>query len=210
MSCPFVEIAPPFASVWGRLVISAAQLWPQTFVPLVHGCPQDMVRVGQACVDVLPYPNDAAREPLLGVSATVEAYLQLDRAWDCESLCAAEGKRLCTWAEWQAACDGTPAEKCGGLKRYRAPDWYRVMKRKPKEMAHLDQHAKASDHPDCVSKAGVRMMTTLEEWVTFRKGYAFSRGFWAREGGCAALTTTHAPDWHGYSNACRCCRDYVP
>lgn len=170
-------------------------------------CPEDMALVGRTCVDVLPYPNVEGEEPLLGTSAVVEGYLTLDRTWDCVSLCSGVEKRVCRWSEWQAACEGTPEDECGRGKPWILPDWHRVMVRKPSEMARLDQHPRAEDHPRCVSRHGVKMMTTLEEWVELPGGYAFSRGFWSREGGCRDLTTTHSPIWHGYSNACRCCLD---
>ena len=170
-------------------------------------CPDDMVLVDRTCVDVLPYPNVDGEEPLLGVSAVVEEYLPLERTWDCVSLCSGVGKRVCKWKEWQAACEGTPESDCGHGKAWLLPDWVAVMRRNPSEMRRLDQHARASEHPQCKSRHGVRMMTTLEEWVELQNGYAFSRGFWSREGGCHDLNATHSQIWHGYSNACRCCLD---
>jgi hypothetical protein len=170
-------------------------------------CPDDMVLSGQTCVDILPWP-DGSGEPLLGVSAIREEYLDLGgKTWDCVSLCNSVGKRVCRWSEWRAACEGTPVDKCGQKQRWISPDWARVMVRRPREMRRLDQHARAEEHPECVSRVGARMMTTLEEWVQVGPGFAFTRGFWAREGDCMALNLAHSPAWHGYSNACRCCKD---
>lgn len=175
--------------------------------PPAPACPDDMALVDQTCVDLLPYPNVEGEPPLLGVSGVFEEYLPLDRTWDCVSLCSGVEKRVCTWPEWQAACDGTPVDECGGGSNWIAPDWERVARRRPAELKRLDQHAAAEDYPRCVSRHGVRMMTTLEEWVEIPSGYAFSRGYWAREGGCHDLNRAHAASWHGYSNACRCCLD---
>lgn len=178
------------------------------FDPYAEPCPSDMRLVGRTCVDTYPFPNLDGEDVLLGVSALPEPYLEGDgRSWDCLTICSRNDKRLCSWSEWQAACDGTPEQECGPRKFWIMPDWARVMRRAPREMAKLDQHFRASERPGCVSKSGVRMMTLAEEWVTYGDGYAFSRGFWAREGGCSALNTTHSAAWHGYSNACRCCKD---
>jgi len=174
-------------------------------------CPPDMVLVGKkTCVDVLPYPNEPDEEPILGVSAVPEEYLPSLAVRDCVSLCAVEEKRLCSWEEWQAACQGTPRQHCGKPPEFLAPDWMRVAFRHEAELARLDQHPRADEHPKCISTAGVRMMTTLEEWVRFGDSYAFSRGFWSRPGDCRSLNAAHAPHWHGYANACRCCRDAEP
>lgn len=171
-------------------------------------CPPDMVDMGAYCIDRYPWPNNEIDEPLLGVSAIVETYVNTKgMVLDCESLCDSAGKRLCTWGEWQEACDGTPVDSCGGIREWISPNWLKVMRRDPAEMLRLDQHAMADEHPDCTSTRGVRMMTTLEEWVTLGGGYAFTRGFWAREGGCNAINRAHAPNWHGYSTACRCCME---
>lgn len=193
-----------------RPFLEEVTVWPLPVPTLpfrVEPCPEDMALVERTCVDVLPYPNNPDEEPLLGVSAIPEAYLDEEESWDCKTLCEAQDKRICTWAEWQAACEGTPREKCGPRRFWLDPNWARVMRRNPDELRRLDQHAKAADYPECVSKHGVRMMTTVEEWVAVDEGYAFSRGFWSRDGACEDLNWSHAANWHGYSNACRCCRD---
>lgn len=171
-------------------------------------CPPEMVDMGPYCIDRYPWPNNEIDEPLLGVSAIVETYVNTKgKVTDCESLCDSAGKRLCTWGEWQTACEGTPANACGAQRQWISPNWLKIMRRDPVEMARLDQHARADDHPECRSESGVRMMTTLEEWVTYGGGYAFTRGFWSREGGCNAINRAHAPNWHGYATACRCCME---
>jgi hypothetical protein len=46
-------------------------------------------------IDAYPYPNDAAKVPLTGVSRD-----------DAAKLCEARGRRLCTELEWEHACKG--------------------------------------------------------------------------------------------------------
>lgn len=212
MSEPLLDLfLPPGSRLLGEAILAWAVSLPSAWAASeasLPPCPLDMAFVGDVCVDLLPYPNNPDEEPLLGVSAVVEEYLPDEEAWDCETLCGWQAKRLCTWDEWQRACEGTPADACGPVQRYRDPKWPAVMRRSARELARLDQHARASQYPGCVSATGVRMMGTLEEWVALpRGGYAFSRGFWSREGTCHTLNTAHAANWHGYSNACRCCRD---
>src|SRR5262249_5892922 len=63
---------------------------------VVHGnCPDDMVPVGDACMDIYEAPNRAGAEPLV-MYTFVEA-----EAW-----CDARGKRLCFDDEWTSACAG--------------------------------------------------------------------------------------------------------
>ncbi len=61
-------------------------------------CPDDMVLVGAACVDLYEAPNHAGELPLV-MYDLVEA-----DAW-----CTARGKRLCYDDEWQSACEGPDA-----------------------------------------------------------------------------------------------------
>jgi len=179
---------------------------PRAVAPL---CPPKMVRVSPtACIDVLPFPNDDEGEVWLGLSAIEEGYLDLGQmTWDAETLCAEAGKRLCTAEEWTAACRGTPRQGCPTLAQYVDPDWRKVMTRDGDEMLRLDQHSDWLEYPDCVSTAGARMMGDTEEWVRVGEGYAFSRGFWAREGRCDVFVASHAPNWHDYATTTRCCLD---
>lgn len=171
-------------------------------------CPPDMTfATSSVCVDRLPFPNYEGEGPLLGLSAVPEPYLRLDGAtWDAETLCASRGKRVCTWQEWQAACEGTVAEACPAVVSYIPPDWGRVAIRDPLELFALDQHAASSAFPNCAGKTGARMMGNVQEWVRHGKGHAFSRGFWSRPGDCRSLNTTHDEKWHDYATGTRCCR----
>lgn len=202
---PFPIDLERLADDWERLQSFADDWYEGTMID--EPCPPEMVDMGTYCIDRYPWEDPETGEPLLGVSAIREQYLPGGTPWDCESLCGSFGKRLCTVQEWSEACAGTPTERCGPKRQWLPPDWAKVMRRSRREMSRLDQHAHADDYPDCTSQRGVRMMTTLEEWVLDGKGYAFSRGFWAREGGCSSINRAHAPNWHGYATACRCCME---
>lgn len=208
-----VDIFLPTRTLGYAKLLAATTLlvWPEAPVLAGPSCPMDMVQLGPSCVDRFPLPNLDGEEVLLGVSALPELYLgKIQGTWDCTALCEQRGKRLCRWGEWKSACEGTPENACGGIVAYRKPDWSLVMSRKGNEIKRLDQHARAAEVPNCESKAGVRLMTTVQEWVTLGDGYAFSRGFWSRAGGCDAINTAHAPNWHDYATACRCCKDARP
>lgn len=172
-------------------------------------CPTFMVHLSErTCIDELPFPNEGAEPPLLGVSGQPETYLNLRGVtWDAEGLCKEQGKRVCTWQEWQNACEGTPDDQCPGLSMYIKPHWKKVEARDFDEMDRLDQHSDFRDYPDCRSKVGARMMGNIEEWVRYGDSYAFTRGFWSREGGCHGIVVSHSPSWHDYATGVRCCYD---
>jgi hypothetical protein len=55
---------------------------------------------GSFCIDLYEYPNRPAGEPVV------------EKTWEqAEALCAKEGKRLCTEAEWELACAGWQAQE---------------------------------------------------------------------------------------------------
>src|SRR5437763_1045092 len=64
-------------------------------------CPQGMAPIGGGfCIDAYEYPNMKGVKPLSSVS------------WDqAAKLCEAGGKRLCSFAEWRAACGGPKDQK---------------------------------------------------------------------------------------------------
>ena len=200
-----------------ELGATVSVLWsPEFWWALTVGylCPPDMVLVGKGvCLDRLAWPNESDEYPLLGVSATSEGYVPIPagETWDCESLCSTKARRLCSAREWQHGCEGTPTEKCGDLKPYIPPKWDLVAVRDSDELERLDQHADVRDYPQCVSPRGARMMGTVQEWVRLSSGsYALTRAFWSRAGSCETINTTHAPNWHDYATACRCCKDVPP
>lgn len=176
---------------------------------LVASCPPGMVFANErVCIDRLAWPNDENAPTRFGLSALPETYLDLrGETWDLEALCASRGKRTCTAREWRSACEGTVTTSCPAIVSYRAPRWDRVRERDPFELLRLDPHHSWRDYPACVGSSGARMMTTAQEWVRRAKGYAFSRGYWSRQGGCGDFITSHDPRWHDYATTGRCCLD---
>jgi hypothetical protein len=55
----------------------------------------EAIDLGGFDIDVYPYPNDASKPPLTGVSRD-----------EAQKLCEARGRRLCTELEWERACKG--------------------------------------------------------------------------------------------------------
>ncbi|MDP9148337.1 MAG: SUMF1/EgtB/PvdO family nonheme iron enzyme, partial [Myxococcota bacterium] len=63
--------------------------------PRRGGCPKNMVRVREFCVDRFEAPNRRGARPLVMQSAK-----------DAEAWCSQHAKRLCTEDEWITACEG--------------------------------------------------------------------------------------------------------
>ena len=59
------------------------------------GCPKDMARVGDTCVDRYEAPNHKGSKPLV-----------METAMEAEDWCALRHKRLCQEDEWISACEG--------------------------------------------------------------------------------------------------------
>lgn len=196
-------------------------------------CPPDMVEVPAAatCIDRYEWPNKAGQKPLLGASALPEERDQKNGiVMDATTLCKQAGKRVCQWDEWLAACLGpdgtntpwgdnevpryTPGERelpCNADKRYRAANERQVGIRDPREMRRLDQSEPSGSRADCVSAVGAYdMIGNGEEWVKcpgIRTGWCLAGRHFAEARVCSRLATGHAPRWHYYSTAFRCCKD---
>lgn len=102
--------------------------------PLTTGCPSDMVKVGNFCIDKYEASPDASTSIGTAVdggsldrgtgSATTTIYKAqsvsganpyVNITWfDASRACAAAGKRLCTEQEWQIAAYGTPDDSGNG------------------------------------------------------------------------------------------------
>lgn len=170
------------------------------------------------CIDQYEYPNRAGALPLLALD------------WEhARALCATEGKRLCTAAEWTLACEGTgrlpypygytrDSEACNIDKPYIVPDNNAYANRsiRAAEVARLDQREPSGHRPGCVSPYGVFDMTgNVDEWVQYEKGFAthapyasgLKGGYWGPvRNRCRPITATHNR-WHsGYQIGLRCCR----
>jgi hypothetical protein len=172
--------------------------------------------VGSRTVRAVP----AAGIPPQGYISGVEA----------AAACAASGKRLCTSAEWLAACRGPDEriypygdEYVAGACNDRYAGIHPVVdyfgtSEGVWDAAHMNDPginqrpgtvAPGGAFAACVSVWGVfDLHGNLHEWVADAEG-TFRGGFYAdasRNGpGCTYVTTAHAATYHDYSTGFRCC-----
>ena len=176
------------------------------------------------CVDRYEHPNRAGELPTLLVSWT-----------DAKKACEAQGKRLCTEAEFNFACEGEAMlpytygfvrdpSKCSIDKEYRKRRKklypYERCQRTPackEHLAELDQRLPAGSMKDCVSPFGVFDMNgNINEWVELPgKKYpdrsGLKGGWWGPvRNRCRPTVGFHKEDDYGYEAGFRCCKDAAP
>jgi len=176
------------------------------------------------CVDRYEHPNRAGELPTLLVSWT-----------DAKKACEAQGKRLCTEAEFNFACEGEAMlpytygfvrdpSKCSIDKEYRKRRKklypYERCQRTPackEHLAELDQRLPAGSMKDCVSPFGVYDMNgNINEWVELPgKKYpdrsGLKGGWWGPvRNRCRPTVGFHKEDDYGYEAGFRCCKDAAP
>jgi len=175
---------------------------------------------GNVCIDAYEWPNTQGVRPLLAVSGEPE---EVGSPLDAEMLCLSVGKRVCTRAEWVAACRGPGGSKfpygdsydasaCNTGARWKEVDAGKVAKRDKRELAKLDQSVPAGSFDRCVSPAGAYdMVGNAEEWVRCDSGdygWCLVGGYWASKNAtCSYSIIAHAPLWHYYETGFRCCLD---
>jgi len=144
--------------------------------------------------------------------------------------CEGAGKRLCSQAEWTAACRGEhgaafpygPSYAEGGCNVFREAHPAVVLYGDASKN-HLDPRLNLAEGsngpllrrtgatPSCRSSWGqdgvYDMVGNLDEWVESESG-AFQGGFYARSTreGCDARITVHPPQYLDYSLGVRCCQ----
>ncbi|WP_437669385.1 SUMF1/EgtB/PvdO family nonheme iron enzyme [Sorangium sp. So ce131] len=178
------------------------------------------------CMDRYEYPNVPGELP-----RTLTSWEQ------AADLCAAQGKRLCTEAEFNFACEGPEqlpyaygyerdAETCNQDRDYRFPDHSQRLlhyeacqqnERCAAELARLDGREPAGARAACASWAGVFDLNgNVNEWVVrtdqkapYRSG--LKGGWWGPiRSQCRPMTTFHKEDDYGYEVGFRCCADAEP
>jgi hypothetical protein len=143
--------------------------------------------------------------------------------------CARAGKRLCTLAEWLAACQG--AEKrtypygttyvAKACNEGRTPHpviefygtdvgvWDSLHMNDAGINQQADTVANSGAYTQCVTPEGVAdLVGNLHEWVadgSFKGGYYVDAKI--NGDGCLYRTTAHAMSYHDYSTGFRCCAD---
>ncbi|WP_437585308.1 SUMF1/EgtB/PvdO family nonheme iron enzyme [Sorangium sp. So ce1000] len=175
------------------------------------------------CMDRYEYPNVPGELP-----RTLTSWEQ------AAGLCEAQGKRLCTEAEFNFACEGPEllpyvygyernAETCNQDRDYRFPDHsqrllhYEACQHNARcaaEIARLDGREPAGGRAACASWAGVFDLNgNVNEWVVrtdqkapYRSG--LKGGWWGPiRSACRPMTTFHKEDDYGYEVGFRCCAD---
>jgi len=175
--------APSEVAIAQPLVVEAPVRLPE--------CPRDMAALGASCIDRYEAPNVQGAKPLVMLSA-----------FEAEAWCRERGKRLCTEAEWELACEGPPrvsgTDILGEAPRGREYPYGEVREEGAcndgtrwieydqellnmwpdppgvREVERLYQGAPSGSHPRCVSPFGVYdLLGNVEEWVFRSPGGRF-------------------------------------
>ena len=172
----------------------------------------------RVCMDEFEAPNVRGQRPIVMLTGTQAV------AW-----CSAHGKRLCSEAEWEVACDGperlpygygwTVDGTCNQEKPWRSPDAFVLLRGTPdesaRELAKLWQGEVSGARAGCVTAAGVHdMVGNVEEWVSATR-IAGRRpvlvgGHWAKPWSqCRDPNYAHVGDvaFTYYEVGLRCCED---
>ncbi len=170
------------------------------------------------CIDRFESPNIKGQYPIIFIGY-----------YEAESLCTAEGKRLCTEEEWTFACEGEEAmpypygytrdpNKCLidlPWRLYHGSEMRpRNSERAMLELDRLWQGKQSGAMPLCKSPFGVYDMTgNVDEWTTNSLGYGNHKsilkgGYWSRvRTRCRPSTRNHNPSHIFYQQGFRCCSD---
>lgn len=172
------------------------------------------------CMDVFEAPNQRGARPLV-----MKSFPEAMR-W-----CGDRGKRLCSEAEWETACEsgderpwlyGWKVDKtvCNSDKSWRQFDERRLQgggEEGQREVARLWQGAGSGDYEACRTPAGIHdLLGNVEEWVTSSRPRKFRGalmgGFWAKPWtGCRGTNDAHEPEhFRFYEVGFRCCQDPSP
>jgi formylglycine-generating enzyme required for sulfatase activity len=173
-------------------------------------------RALRVCMDEYEAPNRRGARPIV-----------MKDAREAGAFCAAHGKRLCTEAEWESACEGaerrpylygwrTDEAICNSGKPWRPFDQAALAAggaRADAEVARLWQGEPSGARAHCVTPEGISdLLGNVEEWVTARPGrpypVALKGGFWAKPWTtCRGTNDAHEGSFRFYEIGFRCCRD---
>jgi hypothetical protein len=187
------------------------------------GCPSNMARVREFCVDRYEAPNRRGAKPLAMQSAN-----------DAVAWCSAHNKRLCTEDEWIGTCEGDEHRAYPYGREHvdsRCNDdkpWKQVSESTLAKWPALEARAHARElyqatpsgwKHKCSSDTGVRDLTgNVEEWVVRTRDHAndwpyvligcyWSGCYGGGKPTCRSTNDAHGPDFRFYETGFRCCRD---
>lgn len=171
------------------------------------------------CMDRYEYPNKKGAIP--------HVLTDWRQAWEA---CAEQGKRLCTEAEFNLACEGEELnpyatgrerddEKCNIDKPFvkrkknllprlqcETKEWCRA------EMERLDGREPAGSRKECVSAYGIHDLNgNVNEWIYMPwrppgKRSAIKGGWWGPvRNRCRPIVMSHHEEYTGYEVGFRCC-----
>ncbi|HXX68411.1 MAG TPA: SUMF1/EgtB/PvdO family nonheme iron enzyme [Polyangiaceae bacterium] len=169
------------------------------------------------CIDRFEYPNRRGAYPWIMVDF-----------FEARNLCARDGKRLCTEAEWTFACEGEEAmpypygydrgaDVCVIDRPWREVNEVALLPRESdhalREIDRLWQGEASGTRPRCRSPFGVYDMTgNVDEWTTSvqpgERPSIFKGGYWGPvRARCRPSTRVHGEDFAFYQQGLRCCGD---
>jgi formylglycine-generating enzyme len=173
----------------------------------------------RVCVDQHEAPNRFGHNPMV-----------LQSFEGAQKWCAKLGRRVCSEAEWELACEGpdhrpfaygwrVDVKLCNSAKPWKPVKFEafgRTMEEARTESNRLWQGSPSGRYKSCVSPFGiVDMMGNVEEWVASRPERKFPGvlmgGFWAKPWtGCRGTNDAHEPTFAFYETGFRCCKDPSP
>jgi hypothetical protein len=170
------------------------------------------------CMDRYEWPNRYGALPRVML-----------RFVEAEAACASVGKRLCTEAEWELACEGPRTlpwpygfsvrrSACHTEQPFRPYDEGRLSSPdeqvRDKETGRLYQGVPSGSFPSCQSPFGVfDLVGNVEEWILasrpqwpFRS--ALKGGYWSKPwAACRGTNERHGPAFRYYQIGFRCCKE---
>ena len=185
-------------------------VWLERFRPLA-------TQTMRFCIDRYEYPNQRLAYPWIMVTWT-----------EATALCAREGERLCSEAEWTFACEGPEAlpypygyerdsTACVSDRPWRNVDPAALSPRdSPHARAEIDrlwQGEASGSRARCKSPFGIYdLVGNVDEWtvsvVRGERPSILKGGYWGRvRDRCRPSTRAHGEDFAFYQQGFRCCAD---
>lgn len=168
----------------------------------------------RVCMDLYEAPNQRGARPIV-----------MKNALEAAAYCEERGKRLCSEAEWEFACEGpehlpyvygweVQVKVCNSDKPWK-PFSEQALRQggmvANAEVSRLWQGEGSGSRQQCVSKDGIfDLMGNVEEWVSSRATRPFRAalkgGFWAKPWStCRGTNDAHDVKFRFYEVGFRCC-----